>query len=133
MTGNRRWTLARYPEGRLGERDFALLCDTDDTPALKPGEVLVRNRMFAVPPTIRNWLRPASTSQRAAIPVGGTIRGMAACDVMASADPDYPVGTRMIAMSEWADRGVIRPATRRFRCSGCPKAWTSRRPWARSR
>lgn len=110
MTGNRRWTLARYPEGRLGERDFALLCDTAETPALTPGEVLVRNRMFAVAPTIRNWLRPASTSQRAAIPVGGTIRGMAACDVMASADPDYPVGTRMIAMSEWADRGVIRPA-----------------------
>lgn len=110
MTGNRRWTLARYPEGRLAESDFALLSEASGSAALQPGEVLVRNHMFAVAPTIRNWLRPVSISHRAAIALGGTIRGMAACEVVASADPEYAVGTRMIAMSEWADFSIIRPA-----------------------
>ncbi|MCL9998786.1 MAG: NADP-dependent oxidoreductase [Erythrobacter sp.] len=110
MTGSRRWTLARYPAGKLAESDFALLADGGEPPALQPGEVQVRNRMFAVAPTIRNWLRPASGWHRAAVPLGGAIRGMAACEVVASADPGFAVGTRMIAMSEWADRSVIRPA-----------------------
>jgi NADPH-dependent curcumin reductase CurA len=109
MRGTRRWTLARYPEGKLAESDFALAADAGETPLLQLGEVLVRNHMFAVAPTIRNWLRPGSTSQRAAIAIGGTIRGMAACEVIASAHPGYAVGTRMIAMSEWADFSVIRP------------------------
>jgi NADPH-dependent curcumin reductase CurA len=110
MIRNRRWTLAERPDGKLASTNFAMVEAEEAPPALGPGEVWVVNRMFAVAPTIRNWLKPAAGAYRASVPIGGTIRGMAACEVIASADDAFPVGTRMIAMSEWADRSVIRPA-----------------------
>ena len=64
MTRNRRWTLAKRPSGKLAEGDFALCEEELGRPQLRPGEVLVRNRMFAVAPTIRNWLKPDTGSYR---------------------------------------------------------------------
>lgn len=110
MTRNRRWALAARPAGQLAESDFALRDDELTRPELQPGEVFVRNRMFAVAPTIRNWLNASAGSNRGSIPIGGTIRGMTACEVVESADPDFAVGTRMIAMAGWEDWSVIRPA-----------------------
>jgi len=109
MTANRRWTLANRPEGKIAVGDFALLDADEVERELAAGEVLVSNRLFAVAPTIRNWLKPPSGAYRASIPLGGTVRGMAACEVLISSDEAFPVGARMIAMSEWADRSVIRP------------------------
>lgn len=110
MTNNRRWALAARPAGKLAESDLALLEQAWAPPELRPGEVLVRNQMFAVAPTVRNWLKPETGSYRGSIPLGGTIRGMTACEVVESADADFAVGTRMIAMAGWEDWSVIRPA-----------------------
>lgn len=109
MTVNRRWTLASYPESGLGTDNFKMVRETVAAHSLEPGEVLVRNNMFAVAPTIRNWLNPAARSSRGSTPIGGPIRGMAGCEVIGSAHPEYPIGTRMIAMSRWEDWSVIRP------------------------
>ena len=110
MTRNRRWTLARRPAGAVAAGDFALVEDALAERALAAGEVLVRNRMFAVAPTIRNWLNDPGQSYRGSIPIGGTIGGMAACEVVASADPTYSPGARLVAMSRWEDWSVLRPA-----------------------
>jgi NADPH-dependent curcumin reductase CurA len=108
---NRRWTLARRPSGKLAASDFALVEELWTSPSLRPGEVLVRNRMFAVAPTIRNWLKPDAGSSRGSIPLQGTIRGMAACEVIESADETFAPGMRMIAMAGWEDFSIIKPAT----------------------
>ena len=78
-------------------------------PALSNGEVLVRNDLFAVAPTIRNWLNDSTASYRGSIPIGGTIAGMAACEVVQSAHPAYPVGSKMVAMARWENWSVLRP------------------------
>ncbi|MCX8477797.1 MAG: NADP-dependent oxidoreductase, partial [Sphingomonas sp.] len=102
MTVNRRWTLARRPAGQVSAEDFALVEKLFAAPELREGEILVRNRMFAIAPTIRNWLG-------AAIAVGDTIAGMAGCEVVASRHAQWPVGVRMIAMARWEDWSVIAP------------------------
>lgn len=107
MTVNRRWTLARQPDGAVAASDFALVeAAVDDTPPA-PGEIVVRNLAFSVAPTIRNRLKPGG--QRGAIAVGGTIGGMAVCQVIASAHPRHPVGTRVVAMTGWEDVSRIAP------------------------
>jgi NADPH-dependent curcumin reductase CurA len=108
---NRRWTLASRPEGSVAASDFAMVEEDMPAPALADGEVLVRNHMFAVAPTIRNWLNAPGESYRGSIPIGGTIAGMAGCEVMASRHAGYPVGARMVAMSRWEDCSVLRPDT----------------------
>lgn len=109
MTTNRRWRLARRPAGRVAVEDFARDDVTFTAPELAEGELLVRNHVFAIAPTIRNWLNPPERSYRGAIPIGGIIAGMAGCEVLASRHPEWGVGDRMIAMTRWEDLSVIRP------------------------
>nr|WP_314443479.1 NADP-dependent oxidoreductase [uncultured Sphingomonas sp.] len=109
MTINRRWTLARSPSGKIAPDDFALVEQPLDTAEPVAGEMVVRNRLFSVAPTIRNRLKPAGQTHRGAIPVGGTIGGIAGCEVIASAHPRFPVGSRLIAMSHWEDVSRLRP------------------------
>lgn len=109
MTINRRWRLARRPTGQVSTEDFGLIEEPFAAPELREGEVLVRNRMFAIAPTIRNWLGASGQSQRGTIAVGGTIAGMAGCEVVASRHDGWPVGVRMIAMARWEDWSVIAP------------------------
>jgi len=109
MTINRRWTLARRPDGSVAVDDFALVEAPFAMPVLEQGELLVRNRVFAIAPTIRNWLNPPGRSDRGSIPIGGVISGMAGCDVVASSHPDWQVGDRLIAMARWEDWSVIVP------------------------
>lgn len=109
MTRNRRWTLARRPVGRVSIEDFELAEEPFAAPELCEGEILVRNRMFGIAPTIRNWLGASGQSQRGAIAIGDTIAGMAGCEVVASRHDRWTVGTRMIAMARWEDWSVIAP------------------------
>ncbi|MCW6532745.1 NADP-dependent oxidoreductase [Sphingomonas sp. MMSM20] len=111
MTVNRRWTLARRPMGRVATEDFALIEEPFDAPTLRNGELLVRNRVFAIAPTIRNWLNPPGRSDRGSIPIGEAIAGMAGCEVVASRHPDWRAGDRLIAMARWEEWSVIAPGT----------------------
>lgn len=109
MTINRCWTLARRPDGSVAIGDFALVEAPFVAPALNHGEVLVRNRIFAIAPTIRNWLNPPGRSDRGSIPIGGVVAGMAGGEVVASGHPNWRVGDRLIAMARWEDWSVIAP------------------------
>lgn len=111
MTVNRRWTLARRPDGQVAVDDFALVEEAFDAPTLGAGEILVRNRIFAIAPTIRNWLNPPGRSDRGSVPLGGVISGMAGCEVAASRHPEWQIGDRLIAMARWEDWTVILPDT----------------------
>lgn len=109
MTINRRWTLARRPDGQVVAEDFAPVDAPFVAPALREGEILVRNRMFAIAPTIRNWLGASGQRQRGTIAIGDTIAGMAGCEVVASRHDRWPAGARLIAMARWEDWSVIAP------------------------
>lgn len=107
MIHNRRWTLCSRPVGPVSAENFALVEEYCEEPQLAEGEVLVRNRMFAVAPTIRNWLNEPGKSYRGSIALGGTISGMAGCQVLASRHAALPAGARIIAMSRWEEFSVL--------------------------
>jgi NADPH-dependent curcumin reductase CurA len=109
MRTNRRWTLAARPQGAVQPSDFALVeLPVDDAP-LAPGEIMVRNVAFSVAPTIRNRLKPPHGNHRGAIAIGGAIGGMAVSEVIASANPNHPIGQRLVAMAQWEDVSRLAP------------------------
>ena len=108
---NRAWTLAARPEGQVRVEHFHLKIEALDTRSLEPGEIRVRNRMFAVAPTIRNWLNPSGNTRRGSLPLGGTIPSMAGAVVLESAHPGYRPGDRLVAFSKWEDVSVLTPDT----------------------
>lgn len=108
-TENRAWTLRSRPERKVSVDDFALTTAPFSRPALAPGEILVRNRLFAVAPTIRNGLNPPSRAYRGSIPIGGTIPGMAGAEVLDSRHPGFRPGERLVVLSRWEDFGVLSP------------------------
>lgn len=109
MSDNRAWTLASRPDPHLSAGNFALRLSELVTPTLEPGQILVRNRLFGVAPTIRNSLNPPERAYRGSIPIGGVIMGMAGAEILVSEHPDYRPGDRVVAMSRWEDVTVLTP------------------------
>jgi NADPH-dependent curcumin reductase CurA len=106
---NRRWVLARRPQGRATETDFAYHEDPFVPPDLAEGEVLVRTGVFSCAPTMRNWMNEPGRSYRASIGLGEPIIGVAAGQVLASRNPRFPVGSGIAAVMRWEDFVVLRP------------------------
>lgn len=106
---NRAWTLKRRPERGVSVNDFVLTVSPFTRPRLAAGEILVRNRLFAVAPTIRNGLNPPGRAYRGSIPLGGTIPGMAGAEVLDSRSPAFRPGDRLVALSRWEDVSVLAP------------------------
>ena len=106
---NRQWVLVSRPSGRVKLGDFALRTDSMPEPDLAPGQILVRNLVFHLAPTMRNWLNDPSRSYRAAVGVGDPIIGPGGAEVVRSAHPRWPVGTRLSFVSRWQDYTVVEP------------------------
>jgi NADPH-dependent curcumin reductase CurA len=111
MLRNRQWLLRSRPGGRVTADQFGY-CEVElPEPLLQPGQILVRNLMFAPAPTQRNWMNAPGRSYRAAIEVGSPIRGPAVAEIIQSAHPLWPVGTKLTAVSGWEDYSVLEPDT----------------------
>lgn len=107
---NRQWILARRPSGLSVPEDFEFRQSDFTPPALADGEILVRNVAFICAPTIRNWMEPPGNSLYPSIPLGSPVFGPSTARVIASANPDFPEGSRVCTFSKWADFDVINPA-----------------------
>src|ERR1700743_2333736 len=108
---NRQWLLKRRPSGRLTVADFEYGEVEMPEPQLRPGQILVRNLMFAPAPTQRNWLNAPGRSYRAAVAVGSPIRGPAGDEILKSAHPRWPTGAKLTVVSCWEDYSVLEPDT----------------------
>ncbi|MGA8642196.1 MAG: hypothetical protein WB650_09860, partial [Candidatus Binatus sp.] len=67
---NRQWLLAARPHGIIKESDFAW--NETAVPALKDGQVLMRNLAFSFDPTQRGWM--SMDTYIPAIPLGQTMK-----------------------------------------------------------
>ncbi len=108
---NRQWILARRPQGQCVAEDFLFREDAFEAPALADGEILVRNMAFLCAPTIRNWMDAPGKNLIPSIPLGEPVRGPCAARVIASAHPEFPVGSRVSTTSPWQDYAVVSPAS----------------------
>ena len=89
MTTNRKFTLAKRPDGAPKLDDFKLV--EEALPELQDGQFLVRNHYISLDPAQRGWMddRP---SYMPPIPLGDAVRASAMGRVQASKNPDFPEG-----------------------------------------
>jgi NADPH-dependent curcumin reductase CurA len=101
---NRQWLLRRRPRGNVEPADFEYR--ETGVPAglpLRTGELLLRNRVVLCAPTMRNWMDPPGNNFYPSVPLGEPVLAPAACEVVASARDDVPVGTRVTCNASWQD------------------------------
>ena len=107
---NRQWLLARRPSGTCVAEDFLYREERFSLPALGEGEILIQSMAFLCAPTIRNWMDDASGNFMPSILLGEHVRGPCTARVIASANPDFPAGSRVCTIGNWQDYDIVSPA-----------------------
>ncbi|MDO8434489.1 MAG: NADP-dependent oxidoreductase [Candidatus Binatus sp.] len=96
---NRQWLLASRPQGLIKESDFRW--NEATTPALKDGEVLLRNLAFSFDPTQRGWM--SMDTYMPAIPLGETMKAGAVGQVVESKKSGFAKGDLVQGLFGWED------------------------------
>ena len=102
---NRQWLLARRPHGAIQDGDFNFV--ETDAPTPREGEVLVRNLMLSCDPTQRGWI--AFDTYLPAVKIGEVVRSGGAGRIVASNNPDFPVGEIVSGLVGWQDYVAMNP------------------------
>jgi NADPH-dependent curcumin reductase CurA len=102
---NRQWLLARRPYGAIEASDFNFV--EADAPTPGEGEVLVRNLMLSCDPTQRGWI--AFDTYLPAVKIGEVVRSIGAGRIVASNNPDFPVGDIVSGLIGWQDYVAVNP------------------------
>jgi len=96
--------LKRYPQGTPTLDDFEIA--TVDLPTPGEGQVVVRNRFLSVDPYMRGRMNPARNSYVAPFEIGKPLGGDAVGEVVASRDPNFPVGSHVTSFLGWREAFV---------------------------
>ena len=103
MNNDQQIVLASRPQGVVSPANFRL--ETVAVPVLKDGEVLVRNHYLSLDPYMRmrmedvkSYAAPQALDE---VMVGGT-----AGEVVASKNPKFAVGDKVVGMLGWSEMGV---------------------------
>jgi NADPH-dependent curcumin reductase CurA len=99
---NRQWLLAARPKGLIKESDFRW--NETAVPALKDGEMLLRNLAFSFDPTQRGWM--SMDTYMPAIPLGQVMRAGAVGQVVESRKPGFAKGDLVQGLFGWEDYTV---------------------------
>ena len=104
MPSNRQILLDNRPEGEATTGNFKLV--TTDTPALKDGEVLVRNHYLSLDPYMRGRMND-SKSYAASQPLGEVMIGGTVGEVVESKHPKFKTGDQVVGMGGWQEYSVV--------------------------
>ena len=104
MPSNRQILLDNRPEGEATTGNCKLF--TTDTPALKDGEVLVRNHYLSLDPYMRGRMND-SKSYAASQPLGEVMIGGTVGEVAESQNPKFAVGDKVVGMGGWQEYSVV--------------------------
>ncbi|GAC1537866.1 MAG: NADP-dependent oxidoreductase [Myxococcales bacterium] len=96
---NRRWLLARRPQGPIVGEDFRWV--TEPAPAPAEGEVLIRNLYLSCDPTQRGWI--AGDTYLPAVKIGEVVRSFAVGKVVESRDARFRPGDLVQGLFGWQD------------------------------
>src|SRR5258706_6464033 len=97
---NRCVVLKSRPVGIPQAEHFALT--SAPVPELKNGELLVRNEYLSVDPAMRGWVN-AAANYSDPVAIGAVMRSFAAGVVIASRNPAYAEGDRVMGMLGWQE------------------------------
>ncbi|HKN00277.1 MAG TPA: NADP-dependent oxidoreductase [Candidatus Binataceae bacterium] len=99
---NRQWLLAARPQGLIKESDFRW--NETPVPAVKDGQVLVRNLAFSFDPTQRGWM--SMDTYIPAIPVGQVMRAGTIGQIVESKKQGFAKGDLVQGLFGWEDYTV---------------------------
>ncbi len=103
MTQNRRFVLARRPQGVPVADDFRL--ETVALPEPAEGQVVVANRFISVDPGMRSRLSAAET-YAAPLDLGAVVEGATVGQVAASRNPKFQPGDWVASAFGWQEYGL---------------------------
>ncbi|MEC4719389.1 NADP-dependent oxidoreductase [Noviherbaspirillum sp. CPCC 100848] len=103
MTTYKRMVLASRPKGVVSPQNFRL--EEVQAPALKDGEVLIRNHYLSLDPYMRMRMEDVK-SYAAPQAIGETMIGGTVGEVVESKNPKYAVGDKVQGMLGWSEMGV---------------------------
>jgi len=103
MTHYQRIVLASRPQGNVVPANFRL--ETLTTPEIKDGEVLIRNHFLSLDPYMRGRMEDAK-SYAAPQAIDETMIGGTVGEVIASKNPRFAVGDKVLGMLGWTEVGV---------------------------
>jgi NADPH-dependent curcumin reductase CurA len=96
MTSNRRFLLARRPDGMPVADDFRL--ETQPLPDICEGQFLIRNHYVSLDPAMRGWLDDAP-SYMPPVALGAPVRASTVGVVEASRNADFPIGQWVMGLN----------------------------------
>ena len=76
---------------------------TLQTPQLAAGEYLVKQTHISLDPAMRTWMSENPDSYIEPIAIGDVMRCLGVGEVVESRNPDFPVGSRVVGVSGWAE------------------------------
>lgn len=106
MSANRRFLLARRPNGDPVPEDFQTVSEDIPTPA--PGSFIVHNHYVSLDPAQRGWMAD-EPSYMPPIPLGDPVRASTVGVVHASANPDFAPGDWVLGLNAIEDYSVVAP------------------------
>lgn len=104
---SRQWILSSRPEGLLSKNNLQLVVNDEKYRPLRDGEVRVKNLLFQCAPTMRNWMAEPNNSLHRTIELGTAVQSLSASRIVESRNPNYPVGTRIVASSSWSEWDIL--------------------------
>ena len=104
MPSNAQILLASRPEGQAVAENFRLV--QSQTPALQPGQVLVRHHYLSLDPYMRGRMNDAK-SYAPCQPLGEVMLGATVGEVAESRNPRYAVGDLVAGMGGWQQWSVV--------------------------
>jgi NADPH-dependent curcumin reductase CurA len=102
--------LASRPTGEATPENFRL--ETVEVPELRNGEVLVRNEYLTVDPYMRSLMNEGK-SYMPPVELNATMAGGTVGEVVASKNPKFAVGDKVVGYLGWAEMGVSDGSTLR--------------------
>jgi NADPH-dependent curcumin reductase CurA len=104
---NRRWLLARYPEGIPVPNDWVM--DQQPVADPGPGQILVKAKWLSVDPYMRGRMSPANNYTKG-VGLGEVMHGGGVGEVVASNHPAWKIGDVAESMSMgWQEWSVLTP------------------------
>src|SRR6202162_1976650 len=105
-TKSRQVRLKSRPSGIPQAENFEIA--EAQIPPLRDGQFLVRNDYLSVEPAMRGWVS-AVANYSTPVGIGEVMRSFAAGEVIASKNPQFAEGDKVMGMLGWQDYAVSEP------------------------
>jgi NADPH-dependent curcumin reductase CurA len=117
---NRQWLLAARPDGMVGAANFELR--EGPVPEPGPGEILVKSLYFSFDPAMRGWMEDRP-SYLPPVGLGEVMRAAAVGQVVASRDPEFPIGSFVQGLFGWQEYALSGKGRATPIPAGTPLTW----------